>query len=99
MKTFCHSTVNEQSSSISLKHTPKGAMLINQSRRSRHALQTKTLLVLQKQHPLVTRNSVAREVVTRPRCFYGSSICGGVAFDSLFDTLWTDDMNEGFSNI
>lgn len=40
-------------------------MLVSQSRRHRHALETKTLLELQKEHPWAMGNSVARETVTR----------------------------------
>lgn len=57
-------------------------MLINQSRSSRHALETKNS-VLQRQCPLAIRISVAREMVARHRCLQRSCICGGVALDSL----------------
>lgn len=81
-KSLCHAAVTKQSSIISLKHTPKEVMLINQSRSSRHALETKTS-VLQRQCPLAIRSSVAREMVTKHRCPQSSCIYGGVALDSL----------------
>lgn len=81
-KELCPSAATKKLSIISLKHAPKKMMQINQSRRSTHALETKTQC-FQMQCPLAIRSSVAKEMVTRHRCLESSRISGGVVLDSL----------------
>lgn len=91
IKTLRHSTFVEQWSIISLKHTLKVVMLINQRRRRRHALETKALLELQNERQLAIGKPVAREMVTRHRCSYGSS--GALACSPL---EWVMPWMKGF---
>lgn len=82
IKSLCPSAATKLLSIISLKHAPKKMMQINQSRRSTHALETRTQC-FQMQCPLAIRSSVAKEMVTRHRCLESSRISGGVVLDSL----------------
>lgn len=94
-KELCPPAATKQLSIISLKHTPKKMMQINQSRRNTHALETKTQC-FQMQCPLAIRSSVAKEMVTRHRCLESSRISGGVVLDSLLIPFWLTSWKKAF---
>lgn len=66
---LCHSTVVEQQSIISLKHALKELMLINQKWEKQTCFGNKNSVSASKEPPLATGTSVAREMVTRHRCY------------------------------
>lgn len=70
---LCHSTVVEQWSIISLKHTLKELMLINQKWEKQTSFGNRNSVTTSKERPLATGTSVARGMVTRHRCYSACS--------------------------